>query len=146
MAAPVDSGDAGMIASINITPMVDIMLVLLIIFMLTAKLVDQRDAIKVELPEAATGEKTETTVLGVTITPDRAWLLNGEPIDEVGLRERVRSEKSAGTTDLSAIIAADRAVPHGEVIHVIDVIKQEGITKFALNIDPVPLPAEAPQP
>lgn len=144
MAAAVGQ-DEGVIAAINIMPMVDIMLVLLIIFMLTAKLVDERDAIKVELPEAATGETVEKTVLGLMITPTGDWLLNGEAIDETGLRARARAAKAdpAGL-DVSAIIAADRAVPHGDVIHLIDVIKQEGITKFALNIDPVPLPPEAP--
>jgi biopolymer transport protein ExbD len=138
-------GSDDAIVAINITPMVDIMLVLLIIFMITANIVKER-GIDVELPEAATGETNEKTTLGLTIDPDRKWYLNGTEISELDLRAFIRSEKARPDNELSAIIAADKTVPYGNVVKLIDTIKQEGVFKFALNIDPVALPGLAPGP
>jgi biopolymer transport protein ExbD len=121
------------ITAINITPMVDIMLVLLIIFMVTASVINA-PAIKVELPDAATGEENETTNLGITLDPESNWYLNGEPTDEAGIRAFIRAEQGLGN-EIQVAIAADRVVPHGEVVRVIDVVRQEGVTKFAINID-----------
>jgi biopolymer transport protein ExbD len=142
MAGQIGGDDDEMIAGINITPMVDVMLVLLIIFMITASIVDP-DSIKIELPEAATGEATETTTLGLTIDPEGKWYLNATPIEPDGLRAFIRSEK-AQDKELQAAVAADRSRPYGDVIELIDLIKQEGVLKFALNIDTVALPANAP--
>jgi biopolymer transport protein ExbD len=134
MAGAKGSGDDEILADINITPMVDIMLVLLIIFMVTASTI-MDDSILIELPEAATGEETETSLLGITIDADGIWHLNGEDTDEPSLRAFIQEQK-AQNAELQAIIAADRGIAHGDVIHLIDVVKQEGITKFAINIDP----------
>ena len=145
MAGAIGGDDDGeIIAGINITPMVDVMLVLLIIFMITASIVDP-DSIKIEMPEAATGEPTETTTLGLTIDPEGQWYLNATPITEDDLRNFIRSQKSE-EKELQAAVAADRSRPYGDVIELIDVIKQEGVLKFALNIDTVPLPPNAPPP
>ena len=137
--AGASGGDDEILADINITPMVDIMLVLLIIFMVTASTI-MDDSILIELPEAATGEETQASLLGITIDADGLWHLNGDDIDEPGLRSFIQEQK-AQDADLQAIIAADRSIAHGEVIHLIDVVKQEGITKFAINIDPPSLAA-----
>jgi biopolymer transport protein ExbD len=137
--ASIQDGDDEILADINITPMVDIMLVLLIIFMVTAATI-MDDSIKIELPEAATGDETEGSLLGVTIDADGGWHLNGNEISEQGLRDFIQS-KRADDDELQAIIAADRGIAHGDVIHLIDVVKQEGVTKFAINIDPPSLPA-----
>jgi biopolymer transport protein ExbD len=134
MAGAKGSGDDEILADINITPLVDIMLVLLIIFMVTASTI-MDDSILIELPEAATGEETETSLLGITIDADGIWHLNGEDTDEPSLRAFIQEQK-AQNAELQAIIAADRGIAHGDVIHLIDVVKQEGITKFAINIDP----------
>ena len=141
MAGATGSGDDEILADINITPMVDIILVLLIIFMVTASTI-MDDSILIELPEAATGEETEASLLGLTIDQSGDWYLNGELTDEPGLRTFIQSQKAADT-ELQAIIAADRGIAHGDVIHLIDVVKQEGITKFAINIDPPSLSAPA---
>lgn len=133
--------DDDLIASINITPMVDIVLVLLIIFMVTTNLLKEQ-AIEIELPEAATGKEVQDTLLGVTIDSLGRWYLNGQPIDDAGLRVAIRGEKAKGP-ELQVLISADRAVPHGEVIRVIDLVKQEGVRKFALNTDPPPAPPPA---
>jgi len=133
--AKMGGGDDDVMADINITPMVDIILVLLIIFMVTASVIN-KPAIEVELPEASTGGPTETTSLGIHIDKDGAWYLNGEATGKEAVRTFIRAEKAAGA-DLMALIAADRGTMHGEVVTAIDLVKQEGVLKFAINIDPV---------
>ena len=126
--------EEGMIAGINITPMVDIMLVLLIIFMLTASVIEDK-SIKVELPQAQTADKTEESVLGITIDADRVWYLNGVKTTEEALRLFIRKEREL-SEKVQAVIAADTAVPYGDVVKIIDLAKQEGVTSYALNTDP----------
>ena len=134
-----DDDDVGVITEINVTPLVDVMLCLLVIFMVTTTYV-AADSLKVDLPEASTGGKTEPSTLMVTYTVDedsgkRTLYLNGNPIEEAGLRLHIKNEIARGVKDLQAVIAADQKVSHGEVIHLIDVVKQEGVHRFALNIE-----------
>lgn len=133
--------DDGIIGDINVTPMVDVMLCLLVIFMVTTTYV-VADSIKVDLPEASTGDQTETSTISLMYTKDRVLYLNGEESSEAELRQTIRRELSADKK-LQAIIGADKDVTHGEVIHLIDVIKQEGVVKFALNIEETAPPPEA---
>lgn len=129
-----DDEEGGVITEINVTPLVDIMLVLLIIFMLTANIITQQ-SIEVELPNAVTGETTESTTVAFTIDADGNVYLNGEAADEVSLRASLPTLVQE-SEDIQAIIAADKSVSHGKVIWLIDLIRQLGIEKFALNIDP----------
>ena len=131
-----DDDEGGVITEINVTPLVDIMLVLLIIFMLTANIITQQ-SIEVELPNAVTGETVESTTVAFTIDSDANVFLNGEATDEAQMRASlpVLVQESE---DIQAIIAADKSVSHGKVIWLIDLIRQLGIEKFALNIDPTP--------
>ena len=125
--------DDGLVTEINVTPLVDIMLCLLVIFMVTTTYV-VADSIKVDLPNASTGETTPPSTLAVVFTKERKLYLNGSEITEPDLRAKVR-EEVAKSKDTQAIIGADKGVTHGEVIHLIDIVKLEGITKFALNIE-----------
>ena len=127
------SNDDDLIADINITPFVDIILVVLIIFMVTATTI-VKSSIKVNLPEAASGEATESTSLGITLLSDGGLLLDGAPIDSEALQTTIRSEVSK-TDEVVALIAADKQVSHGRVVWVIDLVKQCGVAKFAINID-----------
>lgn len=132
MGSRLSSGDDDVIADINITPFVDIILVVLIIFMVTAtKIVKQ--SIKVELPEAAAGEGTEDSI-GLTLGKDGELLLDGEPSDAEGVRARIRASKAEGK-DVVVLISADKAVAHGRVVWALDLVKGEGVGKFAINID-----------
>jgi biopolymer transport protein ExbD len=132
-------GDAGVISDINVTPLVDVMLCLLVIFMVTTSYV-VADSLKVDLPEASTGDSTEPSTVMLTFTVEketgkRILFLNGEKSDESGVRAHIKKELAAGKKDLQAVIAADKQASHGEVIRLIDLVKQEGIIKFALNIE-----------
>jgi biopolymer transport protein ExbD len=125
-----DHQDEDLITEINVTPMVDIMLVLLIIFMVTASFI-VRPSIEVKLPRASTGKQVVTT-LGVTLRADGGLLLNGRPVGERELLERLR--EGVRKEKLQAIIAGDDAVRHGRVVRVIDILRRAGVTQFAINV------------
>ena len=125
--------DDDMITGINVTPLVDITLVLLVVLMITASYIASK-TIPMELPRSATGETT-TIVLAVSINSTGELYLDAKPIDEPGLRGRI-IEARAQKQEPQAIIAADGRTPHARVVHVIDVLRQEHVTKFAINVEP----------
>jgi biopolymer transport protein ExbD len=125
-----------MIVDINVTPLVDITLVLLIIFMVTASLI-VNPAIKVDLPKAASGTEQTRTTLGLTLAKDGALYLNGQRSDDAGVVRFIGSELPKNP-ELQAIIGADRAVPHGDVVHIIDLVKRSGVHRFAISADREP--------
>jgi biopolymer transport protein ExbD len=127
------ASDDDMITGINVTPLVDITLVLLVILMVTASYVVSR-AIPMELPKGATGESTPTT-LSVSIDRDGKTFLDAEPVAEPALRARIKRAHDADP-ETRAVIAADGRTSHSNVVHVIDLLRRENITKFAINIDP----------
>ncbi len=124
----------GIIAEINVTPLVDIMLVLLIIFMLTAHLI-AKQAIEIQLPHATQSTTLKPTTIAITLTRDGALYLNDKPVTPDGLRAAVR-DAVAKDPKTQVIISGDKAVSHGRVVWVLDVINTLGITSFAIQIDP----------
>ncbi|HLK91085.1 MAG TPA: biopolymer transporter ExbD [Polyangia bacterium] len=133
----------GIITDINVTPLVDIMLVLLIIFMLTANLI-AKQAIEVELPRASQSTTLNPTTLAITLTRDGSLYLNGRPAMPADLREAVRAAV-AKDPKTQAIISGDKSVSHGRVVWVLDTVKALGVASFAIQIDPTALtPPGAP--
>jgi biopolymer transport protein ExbD len=126
-------GRGGAIVGINVTPMVDVVLVLLVIMMVSAIYIVSQ-SLKVELPKTATSDQGATSPLAVTITKEGAYMLEQKPIEEAALRVKLRQAK-AGDKDASLVLTADREALHGDVVHVIDLAKVEGITKFAITVD-----------
>ena len=127
--------DDDVIASINITPFVDVVLVLLIIFMVTSTAIT-RASVEVELPQAAVGGESVETTLNLVMTQDEEVTLNGERATFEEIAAAVRREREASASGkLQAVIAADQRVDYGAVMRLIDVIKQNGVTSFALNIE-----------
>lgn len=122
------------IVGINVTPFVDIALVLLIIFLVTAKyLVAQ--SIPVDLPAAASGADTEvSTMMNVSVDPRGQIFLDGQPTTERGLLDGAR-RRSTGNPELRVVINADGAVAHRRVTQVIDLVRQGGITRFAIQTE-----------
>jgi biopolymer transport protein ExbD len=126
-----DSEDV--ISEINVTPFVDIVLVLLIILMVTSVQII-RSALRVELPHAASvGEVVEST-LNIVITKEGDIFLDGQPTDEEALVRTIKRERAANEK-VQAVIAADKGVAYGRVVHVIDLVKTNGVSSFALNIE-----------
>lgn len=135
------TGNDGPITSINVTPFVDVVLVLLIIFMATSSYI-ANPAIEVDLPQAASGGDAVETTLALVLDKNGKLYLNGEPTTEpnLALHCRSASEKDA---NIQAIIAADGASRHSQVVRLIDLVKLNGVKSFALNID-TPAPAGGP--
>jgi biopolymer transport protein ExbD len=129
----------GIIAEINVTPLVDIMLVLLIIFMLTANLI-AKQAIEVELPQASQSTSLNPTTLAITLTREGNLYLNAKPTTPAGLREAVSAAVSKDPKT-QAIISGDKSVSHGRVVWVLDVVKSLGVASFAIQIDPTAMTA-----
>jgi biopolymer transport protein ExbD len=124
----------GIIAEINVTPLVDIMLVLLIIFMLTAHLI-AKQAIEVELPRASQSTTLKPTTLAITLTREGKLYLDDKPIAADALRTAV-ADAIKKDPKTQAIISGDKAVSHGRVVWVLDLVKSLGVTSFAIQIDP----------
>ena len=127
-----DGGRRRIISDINVTPLVDIMLVLLIIFMVTTTVI-VKDSIPVKLPEASTGEAKKVSILAVTVNAKGQLFLNGEAANKDKIRAFINKERARGTK-LEAVIAADRDTSHGAVVGLIDLVRAEGVTKFAINV------------
>jgi biopolymer transport protein ExbD len=124
----------GIIAEINVTPLVDIMLVLLIIFMLTAHLI-AKQVIEIELPHASQSTALTPSTIAITLARDGKLYLNDKPSTAEGLRAGIAAAV-AKDPRTQAIISADKDVTHGRVVWVLDVVKSVGISSFAIQIDP----------
>lgn len=123
------------VASINVTPLVDVVLVLLIIFMVTATYI-ARQAFQADLPTATNADPLEANPpLVIEVRADRSLHVGGEPLDLPGLEARIaRPDGPGGKKAEQAVIAADKAVDYGRVTEVIDTLRRGGIEKFALEI------------
>lgn len=131
--------EGSLFADINVTPLVDITLVLLIIFMIAAPLIVNNPSIKVELPRAVTGDATPKTELALSLERDPAGsyrlFVNGKAGGDDAVREAIPG-LLAKDRDLQAVIAADRGIAYGDVMHVVDLVKALGVRRFALDTDP----------
>ena len=126
-------GRRGAIVGINVTPMVDIMLVLLVIMMVSSIYIVSR-ALKVELPKTATSDEAAQAPITVTLTKDGKTFVGSELIatdEELSARF---SRARAASGEPSLVVSADANALHGRVVHVIDLAKVQGITKFAINV------------
>ncbi len=126
-------GARGGIVGINVTPMVDVVLVLLVIMMVSATYIVSQ-SLKVELPKTASSDDAVSAVSAVTVTKEGAFLYNNEPVTEAALVDKLRAAH-AGNADVNLVISADEHALHGQVVHVIDLAKIEGISKFAINVE-----------
>lgn len=137
-----NDGDDG-IVGINVTPLVDITLVLLIIFMVTARIIVSQ-SVPLDLPKAATGQDVQV-VFAVELHSNGDTVVDQNRIaNDDGLLPLAR-DAHARNNDLRTIIKADATVQHGRVIHVLDLLKQAGVTKIAFGVTPIAAePAGAP--
>jgi biopolymer transport protein ExbD len=120
------------ISAINVTPMVDIMLVLLVILMVASTYIVAQ-TLKVALPKAhatdGTAEKPNTVQL--MKNGDMRW--NEQPIVKPELEAKLK-EAIAVEPEMSLVVSADKEAQHGNVVEVMDMAKRAGITKFAINV------------
>lgn len=142
MASSSYQDEGGTIAEINVTPLVDVVLVLLVIFMVTAPMIAAQ-GILVDSPAAATGAAVQGT-LSLAITDEGSLVVAtdageqtfaaGNRLAATGMLKKFHAEHP----DTKAIIAGDKNVSHGAVMEVIDMVRGVGIEKFALRTKPKP--------
>ena len=128
--------DDEMITAINVTPLVDVVLVLLIILMVTASYIASR-SIPMDLPTASTGDGTPPRTLAISLDAEGQLFLDAEPMTEEQLVTAVRRYVGeTGEDDRRAAIAADARVSHGQVVHIIDLLRRNQVNHFAINVSP----------
>lgn len=122
----------GLLAEINVTPLVDVVLVLLVIMMVTATAVANK-TIAVELPRAASGTPSEKRApLVVTIDEGGALYVDDKPVTDRDVRDR-----ASGARD-SAVVAADARARHASVVHVLDLLRSERVSRIAIVVKDAP--------
>ncbi len=122
-----------MITAINVTPLVDVVLVILVIMMVTAGFIVSR-AIAVDLPRAHSGQGVSRT-MAITIDVAGVLFLDGRRIGRDELRAEVRAARQTDP-EARAMIAADGRVRHAQVVEIIDLLRTEGMDHFAINVQP----------
>lgn len=134
MAGTLQAGGRGRggIVGINVTPFVDITLVLLIIMMVSSTYIVSQ-SLKVELPKTASSDESVARTYVVTLSKEGGLLFNDEPTNVKELESKLRAARAS--EDISLVITADQAALHGKVVEVIDTAKLAGVTKFAINVE-----------
>jgi biopolymer transport protein ExbD len=135
MAATSRDDDDGMVSGINVTPLVDITLVLLIIFMVTAKIIVSQ-SVPLDLPKAAAGQDIQL-VFGLELHANGDTVVDGKKVASEDAILPLAKEAHQKNPELRAIIRADTSVQHGRVIHMLDLLKQAGVSKIAFGVTPV---------
>ena len=125
--------DDDIVQGINVTPLVDITLVLLIIFMVTATFVTEQ-GLKVTLPKAATAEMPPTPALTVTVGKGGQMRLMKLTVDMAGLKANLENEVKLDP-NVKVLIKADKDLTYGEVAAVLDTVKSAGVDRCALAMD-----------
>ncbi len=130
-----NGGDRRMMADINVTPLVDVMLVLLIIFMVTAPMLTQ--GVDVNLPQAnAKAMRADEERLVITVDANSRIFVGRQPV-EFNRMSRTLKAIVAQRTDRQVFFRADRAVPYGFVVKVIAEARNAGIEKLGMVTEPL---------
>jgi biopolymer transport protein ExbD len=123
--------EGGGITDINVTPFVDVVLVILVVFIVTAKLIVAR-GVEIDKPKAATGGEVQST-LRISVTDKGELYVNGDRFtDDIAAVDRIK-KIAATSTKPKAIIAGSRVGPYGNVMRAIDLAQQAGVTAIALE-------------
>ncbi len=130
----------GSLSEINVTPLVDVMLVLLIIFMVTAPMMTR--GIDIDLPRVESGSDATENRITLAIDAERRVFLNQSPVNLHLLQERLEPLTRDG--DVFVFLRADAAVPYGYVMEVVDQVKRAGVVKVGLVTQPALKVPETP--
>jgi biopolymer transport protein ExbD len=134
MAGTLDGGGGrrGVIAGINVTPLVDVVLVLLIILMVSSTYIVAQ-SLKVQLPKSHTSDGTAEKPATVTLLKNGGLRWNDKDATEEEIAKGLK-DAVAADEETNLVVSADKEVQHGRVVHILDIAKLAGITKFAINV------------
>jgi biopolymer transport protein ExbD len=124
-------GSRAPIVGINVTPLVDVTLVLLIIMMVSATYIVSQ-SLKVELPKSATSDESVARTHAVTITKEGTLRWNDNDVTEEQYIDELKAAKANG--EITLVVSGDTGALHGNVVHAIDLAKLQGVSKFAINV------------
>ena len=122
------------LAEINVTPFVDVMLVLLIIFMVTAPILES--GIEVDLPKTRTVKAVDVEKVVITIDRRQTLYIGNDAIN-INLLGGTVSQRLQGSTNTPVFIRADQSVPFGTFARVVDALKQSGVTNINIVTEPL---------
>jgi biopolymer transport protein ExbD len=124
--------------TLNLTPLIDVVLVLIVFFLMTTTFV-LSSGIKVELPQGETAQRTQDNEAIVLIAPDGSLFYQEARVDLQGLRAALGHAQQQ-RPGMRVVIKADKSVPHGQVVEVMDVAKTVGIERLAIGTTPKKVP------
>jgi len=126
------SGEEEEIKSINITPMVDVMLVLLVIFMVTANFL-KKESININLPKVAAADPNVSESVQVAMTKDGKLLLDGKETDSAKMKSTLERQSKI-RPNMRVTLSADENLAYGQIARIMGVIRNAGVTRIALSV------------
>ncbi len=131
-----------LVTGVNVTPIVDVALVLLVVFLVTSSLIVSR-SIQVEVPRAATGSDTTVGLLAIAVAATGEVYVNGQParVEDIPAAVAEARRRSEPGARLTGFVSADVSAPYGRFAEVVDRLRQEGVVDIALDTRPVETPA-----
>jgi biopolymer transport protein ExbD len=148
MAASYGGGEDGeLITGVNVTPIVDVCLTLLIVFIVTASSMVNR-SMPVQLPKAATAESAPPSILNISISRTGEVFLNGAPgrLDDIPRAVEEARASAAAEAKLAGFVSADVEAPYGKFAEAVDRLRLAGVTDIALDTQPAAEPAPPAKP
>jgi len=131
MGVSIDDDDSE-ITGINVTPLVDITLVLLIIFMVTTSVITKQEGLAINKPEAASGNTIEGASILVQCDKEGRTLVDGRAVEtDVQVNEAI-TEKLVKDRSLQGIVQCDETAQVGRMVHLIDLLREAGVKKYAI--------------
>ncbi|MCX4242158.1 ExbD/TolR family protein [Paraliomyxa miuraensis] len=138
MAGGTDFDDEGEITGINVTPLVDVTLVLLIIFMVTTSIITNPEGLKVDKPEAATGQTQDRASILIVCRKDGTTAVDGKEVTTDDQIVDAITDALVADRELQGIVQCDTKAEVGRMVHLIDLLRAAGVNKYAIATEKPP--------
>ena len=130
------------ISQINITPLVDIILVILLVFIVTTSMV-MKSSIDMSLPKASSGQEVKEELINIALTKEGVLYIDGKPsqFDEIAVYFDLKKKSLSleEYNNISVLVSSDSEVNYGDFVKVLDQIREDGIVNISLDVSPINL-------